>query len=236
MRIRLLVAALAAIAALTPAASAQYRSEGIRSDGPNRRDWTDTAARTPEGGFRMGNPEARVKVIEYLSLTCPHCAQFAHEGGERLFQHHVRSGRVSVEYRNFYLNGVDIAAALLSRCARPREYFSMTHALLGSQPQWMGRINAITPAQRAELAGLAPLEVAQRLVSMLGLDAIGARHGITPAIRQSCLTQANLDQLERMNAAGTAAGVTGTPTFVINGRLAGHIHDWAALEPLLRGN
>jgi len=239
MKPRLFIAALAALAAaalpLAPS-FAQYRSEGIRSDGPDRRDWTDTAERTPEGGFRMGNPQARVKVIEYLSLTCPHCAQFAHEGGQRLFQHYVRSGRVSVEYRNFYLNGVDIAAALLSRCARPREYFSMTHALLGSQPQWMGRINAITPAQRAELAGLAPIEVAQRLISMLGLDAIGARHGITPAIRQSCLTQANLDQLERMNAASTAAGVTGTPAFVINGRLAGHIHDWAALEPLLRGN
>ncbi len=239
MKFRAVIAALAATAAIAlPAAtSAQDRiGPGFtnnRPDGPSRRDWLLTAARTPEGGFRIGNPNAEVKVVEYLSTTCPHCAEFAHEGGARLFQQHVRNGHVSVEYRNYYLNGVDIAAALLSRCAQPREYFNMTHTLLGTQPQWMGRVNAITPEQRAELQTLAPLEVAKRLIAMLGLDAIGQRYGITPQVRAQCLTQASLDQLDALHSAGAAAGVNGTPTFFINGQMT-QANSWAAIEPLLR--
>jgi protein-disulfide isomerase len=206
---------------------------GPRPRGPQGRDWRTTAERTPEGGVRVGNPNARVKVVEYLSLTCPHCAEFAHQAGPRLFGDHVRSGLVSVEYRNYYLNGVDIAAALLSRCAQPREYFEMTHALLATQPQWMGRVNAITPEQRAELQSLPPLEVAKRLIAMLGLDAIGQRHGITPQVRAACLNQASLDQLDSLHSAGAAAGVNGTPTFFINGRMVQE-NSWAAVEPLLR--
>ncbi|HYJ51748.1 MAG TPA: thioredoxin domain-containing protein, partial [Allosphingosinicella sp.] len=102
MKFRAVIAALAATAAIAlPAAtSAQDRiGPGFtnnRPDGPSRRDWLLTAARTPEGGFRIGNPNAEVKVVEYLSTTCPHCAEFAHEGGPRLFQQHVRNGHVSV--------------------------------------------------------------------------------------------------------------------------------------------
>ena len=229
---------VAAVSVALPAASlAQDRIGpgfgGPRPTGPRGHDWRTTASRTPEGGFLIGNPNARVKVVEYFSTTCPHCATFAHESGESLFGDHVRSGRVSVEYRNYYLNGVDIAAALLSRCAQPRQYFEMTHTLLGTQPQWMGRVNAITPQQRTELQALPPLEVAKRLITMLGLDAIGQRHGITPQVRAQCLTQVNLDQLDALHSAGGAAGVNGTPTFFINGRMVQE-NNWAGIQPLLR--
>ncbi|TMJ20129.1 MAG: protein-disulfide isomerase [Alphaproteobacteria bacterium] len=231
------IAAAAATVALPAAALAQDRIGpgfgGARPRGPQGHDWRTTAERTPEGGFRIGNPNARVKVVEYFSTTCPHCATFAHESADVLIGDYVRSGRVSLEYRNYYLNGVDIAAALLSRCAQPRQYFEMSHALLGTQPQWMGRVNAITPAQRTELQALPPLEVARRLISMLGLDAIGQRYGITPQVRAQCLTQANLDQLDALHSAGGTAGVTGTPTFFVNGRLVQE-NNWAGIQPLLR--
>ena len=60
-----------------PAAVAPRRSQARRRSATGRR----TVARTPEGGFRMGNPDAPVKLIEYLSLTCPHCADLRR--GER---------------------------------------------------------------------------------------------------------------------------------------------------------
>ena len=236
-------AALAALATLAlPAAAFAQRDtrEGRggerRSDGPDRRDWTNTASRTPEGGFRMGNPDAPVKVIEYLSLTCPHCAEFAAQGGERLFQYYVRNGRVSVEYRNYTLNAYDLAAAFITRCASPREYFNMTHYLLGHQPQWMGQMQTLTDAQRGELRAMAPLQAMQRLVQMLGLDAIAARHGIAPAQQRACLAdQAGLDRIGQVvQAAQSEHSVTGTPTFVINGRPVGG-QNWATFEPLLRG-
>ena len=242
MKARLFIAALAAAALILPAAAAAQRDTRERqggerrSDGPNRRDWLTTAQRTPEGGFRLGNPDARVKVIEYLSLTCPHCAEFAHQAGQRLFQDYVRSGRVSIEYRNYTLNGYDLAAAFLSRCAAPRDYFNMTHWLLANQPQWMGRMQALTEAQRNELRALQPLQAMQRIVQLLGLDRIATRHGLNAAEQRACLAdQDGLNQIEQLvQAARNQHQVTGTPTFVINGQVV-QVNDWAGIEPLLRG-
>ena len=230
MRARLLLAAVAAVTALSvPASDAAAQRRGRAAA---TQDWTRVAVRTPEGGFRMGNPAARVKVVEYLSLTCPHCAEFAHQGSAGLMAR-VRTGQVSIEYRNYILNGVDVAAALLTRCAAPVNYFAMTHALLGSQPAWMGRMQTLTEAQRGALRGLPPVQAMQRLVSLLGLDAVGQRYGITPAMRQQCMNQAGLDQLERLHTAAGQLGVTGTPTFFING-VRQNVNAWAGIEPLLR--
>ena len=228
MRRALLVAALAALALPAPVLA--------QPAGPARqRDWTQVVSPTPEGGYRMGNPQAAVRVVEFLSLTCPHCAEFSRVGTPQLMNY-VRSGRVSIEYRNFVLNGLDLAAAFLSRCASPQNYFALTHAILGSQQQWVGRMQALTAAQQQEMQGQPPLETMRRVAAAAGLDAIAARHGVSPAQQRACMSsQAGLDRVIQMQQAGQRFGVSGTPTFAINGRIAGSVHDWAALEPLLRG-
>jgi protein-disulfide isomerase len=223
------VAALALLAVPVSDAAAQQRARRPAAT----QDWTRVAVRTPEGGFRIGNPNARIKVVEYLSTTCGHCAAFAHESASRLIPVHVRSGRVSIEYRNYFLNGLDVAAALISRCAAPANYFAMTHALLGSQDAWTARIRTVPPARQAQLQAMAPLQLTQQLVAILGLDVLGQRYGITPALRRQCLTQANLDGLERVRALGERSGVQGTPTFYINGAIQ-NTNTWAGIEPLLR--
>lgn len=231
MKLAPFIAALAAVAALAiPSAPAAAQQR------PAQRDWTQIVVRTPEGGFRMGNPAAPVKVIEFLSLTCPHCAQFAAQGAPRLIQDHVRTGRVSLEYRNYILNGYDLAASFLSRCAAPSHYFDLNHALLAGQRQWMARIDALTDAQRSELRGLQPLAAMQRIVALLGLDAIAARHGVPASVQRTCLVdQAGLTRIGEMRqAAERDFNVHGTPSFVVNGRLVDG-HDWASIEPLLRG-
>lgn len=228
MRRTLLVAALAALALPAPA-SAQPAGQ------PRQRDWTQVVSPTPEGGYRMGNPQAAVRVVEFLSLTCPHCAEFSRVGTPRLMTY-VRSGRVSIEYRNFVLNGLDLAAAFLSRCASPQNYFALTHAILASQQQWVGRMQTLTDEQQRDMQGQPPLETMRRVVAAAGLDAIAAGHGVTPAQQRACMSsQAGLDRVIQMQQAGARFGVSGTPTFAINGRIAGSVHDWAALEPLLRG-
>ena len=228
MRRALLVAALAALALPAPAL-AQPAAQ------PRQRDWTQVVSPTAEGGFRMGNPQAPVRLVEFLSLTCPHCADFSRTGTPRLMNY-VRSGRVSLEYRNFVLNGLDLAAAFLSRCATPQNYFPLTHAILAGQQQWVGRMQALTAAQQGEMEGQPPLETMRRVVAASGLDAIAARHGISAPQQRACLaSQAGLDRVIQMQQAGARYGVSGTPTFAINGRIAGSVHDWASLEPLLRG-
>ena len=72
----------------------------------------------------MGNPNAPVKLVEYGSLTCPHCKQFSDEATAALRDTYVRSGQVSWEFRNFLLGGPDLALSLLSRCQPPAAFFS----------------------------------------------------------------------------------------------------------------
>jgi len=229
----ILAAALTATALIPPAGAIDAQQ---RRAAPAAADWTRTVVRTPEGGFRMGNPDAPVKVIEFLSFACPHCATFHAESGASLYRDHVRTGRVSIEYRNIVISAPDIAATVLARCAAPAAYFAMGHDLLRNQPQWLGRVNALTEAQRAQLRGVAPAVMAQRLAPMIGLDRIAARHGLTPAAQRACLSnQANYDRIEaHQDAAGHQYGVRGTPTFVINGNVVAP-NSWAGIEPLLRG-
>ena len=234
MKRRALLAALAAAAALALPA---FALDAQPRRAPAARDWTQTVARTPEGGFRMGNPDAPVKVIEYLSLACVHCAAFARASHPRLAQNYIRPGRVSIEYRNIVISGPDVAATVLTRCAAPRAFFAMAHELLATREQWLGRMSAVPQAERAEINQLPPMQAVQRVVPLLGLDRVAARHGITPAAQRACLTtQTNYDRIEAMaRAAHDQHGATGTPTFVINGRTVTDTNVWAGIEPLLGG-
>ena len=86
-----------------------------------------------------------------------------------------------------------------------------------------------------ELEGLAPLQRMQRAVAFAGLDALAARHGVSAAQARACLSnQAGLDRILEITQAGSRAGVNGTPTFAINGRIV-QTNVWAGIEPLLRG-
>jgi protein-disulfide isomerase len=234
MKSRLLLAALAAVlfAALPAADGAAQKGRGAVP-----RDWTRTVARTPEGGIRMGNPNAPVKVIEYISFACSHCAAFHAESAASLFPNYVRPGRVSIEYRNKLLNAPDIPATVLARCIGGRGYFNMGHELLRTQAQWVGGVNRLTAVQRAQLRNQPPPVLSQRLAAMLGLDRLAARHGLTQAAQRACLSnQANFSQLETISSQGESQyGVTGTPTFVINGRVITDTNIWSGIEPLLRG-
>jgi protein-disulfide isomerase len=235
---RLFLPGVAAIAMLgAPVSVAFAQGAPARRAAPVTRDWTQTVARTPEGGFRMGNPAAPVKLIEYLSFGCSHCAEFHAESGTRLFRDYVRPGRVSVEYRNLLIFPADVPATMLARCATPRAFFGMGHELLRTQAGWAGRAQSLTDAQRAQLNGLAAGPLAQRLAPMLGLDRIAVRYGLAPAAQRACLASAtNITQLDQIQSvAGSQFGVTGTPTFVINGRTVNDTNSWSGIEPLLRG-
>lgn len=196
------------------------------------KDWSTRVEPTAEGGFRMGNPEAPIHLVEFLSLTCGHCAAFADEAMPHV-KAKVRAGEVSVEYRNFVLNHYDIAAAVLSRCAPVAEYFALTEAYLAEQEGWAGKIDALTAAQRAELeVGPTPASL-KRIADLLGLREIAARHGVTRRMADSCLADAGrINQLLAMGEKAEQMGVDGTPTFMLNGQLIGS-QNWSSLEIVL---
>lgn len=224
--IALALAGLAAAGASADAAPARRTVAQV--------NWARNVVATPEGGFRMGNPNAKAKLVEYGSLTCGHCAAFARAGMASLVGNYVRSGKVSYEYRNFILNGLDVAATLVARCGGPARFFPVADKFYATQPQWMGRLSALTAAQKAQMNALPEGERLGLLAETVGLTGLAAQHGIAPASAKRCLAdQAALDRLGKMAEAAGAQGVQGTPTFFLNGSNIG-THTWATLEPILR--
>jgi protein-disulfide isomerase len=230
MKARLALAASMAIALVAPAAMAPAQTRAV----PSLRDWTRVVATTPDGGFRMGNPDAPVKLVEYLSLTCPHCAAFAREGTPPLIRNYVRRGRVSLEIRNLPLNALYVTATILARCGGPERFFPIAERLLATQQVWTGRFGAISQAQRDELGALAAGERLLRLADIGGLPALVAPHGVTAEQGRRCLADpASLARLGEMHQAAQSLGIRGTPTFLINGT-AVPVNEWSSLEPLIR--
>ena len=222
---RRLFAVSAALLLISPATAAPKKAVAP--------DWTKTVVATPEGGFRMGNPQAKVKLVEYGSLTCPHCRHFAESAAVPL-KASVRSGKVSFEYRNYILNGVDVAATLVARCGGAARFFPIVDRLYATQSEWIGKINGLTQAQREEWRALPN---GQRLIKVAeagGILKLAAGHGVTAAQASKCLADgAALERLGKMVEAGSALGVQGTPTFFVNGAKV-EADDWSALEPHLK--
>jgi protein-disulfide isomerase len=226
----LLLPAIAVLALAAPAAAAAPARSGNAAAAV---DWSTRVAATPEGGFRMGNPAAPVKVVEYGSLTCPHCAEFARASKAPLTAK-VRTGKVSYEYRTYVLNGIDAAATLVARCAGPANFFRIADSFFSSQPQWVGKVSGLSPAQKAEVGQLPEGQRLVRLAEIGGMLGIAAQAGLPAARARACLAdRAGLERLGQIGEAAVNLGVQGTPTFFINGSNIG-VQDWSSLEPLIR--
>ena len=200
-----------------------------------QQDWSRTIVATAEGGFRIGNPDAPMKLVEYASLTCPHCAEFATQSKGSLIASHVRSGRVSFEFRNYILNGFDVTASLLARCAGPAGFFTLTERMLENQAGWYGRIQGISDAEKQRIMALPQDQAFVAVAEAGGLIEMAAQAGVAPEQGRTCLGDpAAIGQLEQMAAAAEALGVQGTPTFFLNGARL-EVNTWPEIEPLLGG-
>ncbi len=112
---------------------------------PTGQDWTSTFAASPEGGFVMGNPNAPIKLVEYGSLTCPHCAEFSEKATGPL-KALVQQGKISWEYRNYVRDAIDTTATLIARCNGPATFFGMQEAMFANQADWFAKIQALPQA------------------------------------------------------------------------------------------
>lgn len=198
------------------------------------RDWSRMVVATPEGGFRMGNPAAPVKLVEYGSLACPHCRHFEETGYKPLVQNYVRKGRVSYEFRNLLLNAPDIAVSLLAHCAGPAKFFPMSEIVYATQPQWFQKVSSLNDAQKSELDKMSDAERVVRLGEIAGFPQIAGRFGVNPARSHQCLSDPKgLERLLNGTKAAEDAGITHTPTFLINGKVS-DAATWEELEPELK--
>ncbi|HZF94967.1 MAG TPA: thioredoxin domain-containing protein [Allosphingosinicella sp.] len=197
---------------------------------PNNGDWTETVNQTDEGWI-MGNPNAPTKLVEYASITCPHCADFSEQGGARL-REYVRTGQVSWEFRPFMIFPTDPGIFMLLRCQPPQSFFAVSDQLYHSQSEWTGRAQPqLAQSQQMPLAGRAAF-----LTQAAGLDEFFRQRGMPAAQVGQCLNnQAELQRLQAItDRAASEEGVRGTPTFLINGEQAVGVDTWAKLEPRLQ--
>jgi protein-disulfide isomerase len=223
------IAAVVALGLIAPMAAAK---PAVKAQAAH--DWSRTVAMTPEGGFRMGNPAAKVKLVEYGSLACPHCRHFEQTGLDPLVDQYVRTGKVSYEFRNLLINGPDIAVSLLARCAGPAKFFPMSRLVYATQPQWEARIQGMSDADKAALEGMTDQQRILLFATLGGLPQIAGKAGMPPARAQQCLADAKgLKQLLDMTQAAMDRGIHRTPTFIVDGKVT-DAGTWDRLEPLIR--
>jgi protein-disulfide isomerase len=198
-------------------------------------DWTQAVVKTPEGGFRMGNPDAPVKLVEYGSLSCPHCAEFEEQGGPQLRDKYVTSGQVSWEFRTYLLFGPDAGISALLHCQGESAFFPMVEQLYADQRNWGAKLQSLPPEQLQQIQNLPPREAAPVMLRATGVDEFFRQRGMPASRIQSCLADpAVLDQVTAVTKRGNDEGVNGTPSFFINGQIVDRAANWAALEPALR--
>ena len=203
---------------------------------PNNGDWSQIVSETPAGGFLMGNPQAPVKLIEYGSMTCPHCAEFDETGLQPLIDNYVKSGQVNFEFRNYVRDPYDLTASLIARCNGPKGFFPLTRALFKDQSQWFEKLQAIPADRQQSLMGLGPKQQFLEVAKLAGFQQYAALRGVPTAKSTACLTdETEVNQLVQMNADATTQfpDFKGTPTFILNGTLVDGA-TWAVVEPALR--
>lgn len=208
-------------------------------DPPKDGDWSTVFRETAEGGFLMGNPNAPVQVVEFGSMTCPHCAAFDEEGVKPLVDNYVKSGKVSFEFRNFVRDPFDVAAALVARCGGANSFFGLTRGLFSDQREWTAKIQGADPAAMQRIQSLPPQQQFGEIAKIAGLQDWAAMRGLPVEKSAACLSnQAEVDRLVQMqNDAVSAYDIPGTPTFLLNGKVMkteGASSAWSQLEAKIK--
>lgn len=187
---------------------------------PPGKTWSDVIEPNADGGMVMGNPNAPIKLIEYGSLSCPHCAKFASESFQTLANDFVASGRVSFEFRSFQIHPQDIPLTMLVRCAPKDAFFPLVEQVYTNFDKMQEVFNDKAALDRANAAGqLPPAQRFYPLADALGYVQFFAQRGISTDQAKACLADTKAAQLVASQAEKySAAGINHTPTLFINGR------------------
>jgi protein-disulfide isomerase len=156
----------------------------------------DLMAPNPLGEMAIGDEKAPITVIEYASMTCPHCAHFSETTFPELKKRYIDTGKVRFMFREFPLDQLAAAGSILARCAGPDKYFPLIETLFAQQRDWV--------VQKP----LAPLM------------AIAKQAGLTQQAFETCLDNRELlEGIEKVrNQASEKLGVNSTPTLFVNGK------------------
>ncbi|MBO9576886.1 MAG: thioredoxin domain-containing protein [Sphingobium sp.] len=237
-RIAPLILAVAALAGCNKSSdtstSAPKATEAIKAvAAPTGTSWTDKVDTTPDGGVRMGNPDAPVKLVEYGSLSCPHCAKLAQEGAAKI-EEYVASGRISYEYRSTIIHPQDVPLTLLARCNGTATFFPLVDQIYANFDAMSAPLGdeAVQKAANAALQG-PPQQRMSGLADALKYTEFFAQRGLPVEKAHACLADgAKVKELSDLSTKYGNEGITGTPTLFINGAKV-DTTEWAVLNRAL---
>ena len=151
---------------------------------------------SPLGDMTMGPDNAKVTVIEYASASCPHCANFYKTTFQELKKQYIDTGKIRFVFREFPHNDAALAAFMIARCAPKDKYFPLIDTYFQTQDSWLEN-----PAE--------------------GLFKIAQLAGFTKASFDACLKNEEVAKgiIAVRDKAESEFGVTGIPTFFINGKI-----------------
>lgn len=217
---RLAIAAAVAVVVLLVAAGVYFvgMDSETESQAAGRADADVSMSELMDAGplddVVVGEADAPVTIVEYASLTCPHCAQFHNEVYPKLKEKYIETGEVKFIFREFPLDILAARASMLARCAGPEKRMALTDALFETQDSW------------------ALPDEAEAMDKLLG---IARQAGFSKESFEECMEDEELYQnIVKMRArAASEFGVNSTPSFFIDGKKLGRRHQLEDFEAIL---
>ncbi|ATX65867.1 DsbA family protein [Roseinatronobacter bogoriensis] len=162
----------------------------------------------------LGNQEASVVMVEYSSLTCPHCATFNQGPFQQIKENFIDTGEILYLKREVYFDRYGLWAAMVARCGGEERYHGMLDLIYETQSTWAGSND--------------PVQVANNL------RRLGRQAGMDDAQLNACLEDADkaLELTEFYQANAETYGIRSTPSFIINGQSYGNM-PYAEFERIL---
>jgi len=167
-----------------------------------------------ESDLVIGNKNAPVTIIEYASLSCPHCANFYNKVFDKIEEKYIKTGKVKFIYRDFPLNQSALLASVISKCKlkmdnNVEQYYKFIKTLFKNQNSWaFGE------------------DIIEKLRSLSILNGLNSDK-FTQCMNDKELVESILE--ERMRSSQELK-IQSTPTFIINGNLIGGYHDFESFE------
>jgi len=218
--------ALALTALLSLAATPQPAPRG---------NWNATITLTAEGTHVLGNPQAAIKLTEYVSYTCPHCAHFEVEAEDAMHREWVAPGKLRIEVRHILRDPIDATVAQLTNCGPKDKFFGNHAAFMRSQNRWIGAMATASDTQRARWVNGDLTSRRRAIAADYHLYEVMVARGYSRADLDRCLAD---DAMARRLALQTAdaekRNINSTPSFAINDMILAGTHGWDVLEPQLR--
>lgn len=201
---------------------------------PARTTWSRTVTTSPIGAYIVGNPAAKLRLVEYFSYTCHVCADFAKDASLALKTQYIDRGLVLFEYRNLVRDPVDMTAALLARVGGASAFAGNHQAIFAAFPTFIAKVQKASEAQKTSWFEGTVAERARRIAADTGLAALMRARGYSQAQLDAALdSEVAQAELTGMTNIGRGADrVTGTPSFFINGQRA-DVVAWPALKSKL---